>query len=393
MNSGSRNVPSTLSKNTQPSIRIRLALLMGLSIMVGCAGNQLVLPDQDSTLPQNAMQRTQAEAVQPGSQTPYKTPFPIEQDSGQALAGQTHPNAVNPQGYQANPVHPSGFPVQMASFQEPAAQTPPQPNGVGPMLDAQPMTSAASIPAQANDWPAAERQVPPNVHPSHPQAFPNSRIPNQTQPNGHFSNHNPPMTTGQFTDEPFIHEMGQPLPRTPARLDMAPAQDVYVFPSHAQNQAFAEHQGYEGIPSQASFQSSSPQSGRQYGVNVVGSEFRSPQPTATEIMILLKDENKKLREKIAAMDGDIRGLKDIIKTERVAREHVDGELKVSQSQNQKLLEMVAKLQVQVENLNAEKITIKQQADEALKQIETNLDTVLLNSMSKAPQRNSLRQGN
>lgn len=118
-----------------------------------------------------------------------------------------------------------------------------------------------------------------------------------------------------------------------------------------------------------------------YGVNVRGSEFRIPNPTATELMIGLKDENVVLKNDIRGLNANIKGLNQELADERKTRFLLEEGLAEKARTEQKLREMVASLQVKVEDLEAEKLAAKQQFDNALREIESNLDAVLLNSLT------------
>lgn len=117
-------------------------------------------------------------------------------------------------------------------------------------------------------------------------------------------------------------------------------------------------------------------------VNVVGAEFRSRNPTATEIMILMKSENQMLRNKIVGLNSNVQKQQQIIAQERAARESVEAELVGSNNQNRELREMIAKLQVEVEQLQLDKQAVEQRADRALREIESALDSTLINSVIK-----------
>lgn len=125
------------------------------------------------------------------------------------------------------------------------------------------------------------------------------------------------------------------------------------------------------------------------GVNVVGSEFRIPNRTATELMIDYKDENHFLKERIIELNTDIGNLKQDLARETTAHETTAARLEHMVRQERQLREMIASLQVKVEDLEAAKVEAKKQFDSALQQIETNLDAALLNSMSRPSGTSSL----
>lgn len=140
---------------------------------------------------------------------------------------------------------------------------------------------------------------------------------------------------------------------------------------------------------------SSSQSGGQMrstynnGLNIRGSEFRIPQRTATELMIDYKDENLFLNEEITRLKAEITGLRQDLANETTAHESTMARLEQMVRQERQLREVIASLQVKVEDLEAANIEAKKQFDSVLQQIETNLDSALMNSMSRQSDSNSL----
>ena len=124
------------------------------------------------------------------------------------------------------------------------------------------------------------------------------------------------------------------------------------------------------------------------GLNVRGSEFRIPQRTATELMIDYKDENLFLNEEITRLNAEITGLKQDLANETTAHESTMARLEQMVRQERQLKEVIASLQVKVEDLEAANAEAKKQFDAVLQQIETNLDAALLNSMSRPTDSNA-----
>lgn len=182
-------------------------------------------------------------------------------------------------------------------------------------------------------------------------------------------------SAGQF-------EVGQAAPQTMGRSD-ASVPFVQDYDSSQKMNAFSRdnsqyHPGHDGysrmVPHHAV--------GRSGIVNVVGAEFRQRNPTATEIMISMKSENQMLRRKITELNLNVQRQQQIIAQERGVRESVEAELVASKNQNRELREMIAKLQVELEQLQLDKQAVEQRADRALREIESALDSTLINSVIK-----------
>ncbi len=214
-----------------------------------------------------------------------------------------------------------------------------------------------------------------------------------------------PAAMGNSTSDPMyqqpmdgqadgVYQDGWIQPAMPVRDQMSSQR----IPSYQTGQGFTQpppplpmghSNGWDQGPSWRDQMGSGPN--RNRGVNVVGSEFRIPNPTATELMIGLKDENETLKEKIVGLKTEIKGLNQVVADERKARFLVEENLAEKVRQEQKLRKFIASLQVKLEDLEAEKTATKQQFDQALREIESNLDAALLNSMS-GPSDESLSSG-
>lgn len=125
------------------------------------------------------------------------------------------------------------------------------------------------------------------------------------------------------------------------------------------------------------------------GINVTGSEFRIPQRTATELMIDYKDDNEFLKGHVANLNTEITKLKQDLATETTAHESTKARLEQMVRQERQLREVIASLQVKVEDLEAANIEAKKEFDAALQQIESNLDAALMNSISGPAKTTSL----
>jgi hypothetical protein len=118
-------------------------------------------------------------------------------------------------------------------------------------------------------------------------------------------------------------------------------------------------------------------------INIQGARFRQSPKTATEIMIAFKAENDRLKQEIKLGKQARMNLKEQLSFQQQLNQKTESQLGKSRDQAMRLREMVAKLQVRVERLVVEKDDIKQQSEAALRNIETNLDSVLMNSISRA----------
>ena len=125
-------------------------------------------------------------------------------------------------------------------------------------------------------------------------------------------------------------------------------------------------------------------------VNLRGASFRQPPKTATEIMLALKSENDRLRHQLAVEKRNFtdltKQLKEQLKEQLRTSQHLAGKVDRGYAEAARLREMVSKLQVQVDFLIAEKDKIKKDSEAALRGIESKLDAVLLNSISKTLQK-------
>jgi len=120
-------------------------------------------------------------------------------------------------------------------------------------------------------------------------------------------------------------------------------------------------------------------------VNLRGASFRESPRTATEIMLELKAENDRLRHQLATGKRGYNDLVKQFKDQKKINLRLAGKFDRSQSESAQLRSMVAKLKVQVDRLVVDKTNIKRQSEAALREIESNLDTVLLDSISRARQ--------
>lgn len=119
------------------------------------------------------------------------------------------------------------------------------------------------------------------------------------------------------------------------------------------------------------------------GINVGGSELRRRSATATERALQLKNENEALRQKLEALGVRVSTLQKDIESRdeqlRVARRQTDE----TNRTNASLRDSIATFKVKLRESENEKIAIQRHADSALKEIESTLDAVLLNTLSDA----------
>ncbi len=118
-------------------------------------------------------------------------------------------------------------------------------------------------------------------------------------------------------------------------------------------------------------------------VNLRGASFREAGKTATEIMLELKSENEELQQKLTKEKRNYDKLSNRLKSQRKISQKLASKVDQSQTEAARLRAMISKLQVEVDRLVVDNASIKKQSESALREIESNLDTVLLDSISRA----------
>lgn len=127
-------------------------------------------------------------------------------------------------------------------------------------------------------------------------------------------------------------------------------------------------------------------------VNLRGASFRESPKTATEIMLELRSENDLLRQQLAAEKRSYAKLEKSWRDQVRIGQQLADKVDRGQAEADRLRGTTAKLQVAVKGLVADKVQIKKESETALQKIESSLDAVLLDSISRARQRpNSANQ--
>jgi hypothetical protein len=118
-------------------------------------------------------------------------------------------------------------------------------------------------------------------------------------------------------------------------------------------------------------------------VSIYGDQVRQPQMTANEVTLQLQDINQQLHSEIHTLQEELAALQKKYDAEHELRIETDKKLASANQLNSELKRMAAQLGAQNERLAREKADIKRRADDALRQIESNLDSVIMNSLSKS----------
>ncbi len=119
------------------------------------------------------------------------------------------------------------------------------------------------------------------------------------------------------------------------------------------------------------------------GMSMYGSLLRQRTVTGTEVALRLRRENELLKGEIHSLRGQVNQLSQRIEDQDRQLSESRDEVLRGQGVNAELRQSVAKLNVKVQDLEKEKVVIEQNADKALRKIESTLDNLLLNSVSKA----------
>ena len=100
-------------------------------------------------------------------------------------------------------------------------------------------------------------------------------------------------------------------------------------------------------------------------------------------MLELKSENEELQQKLTKEKRNYDKLSNRLKSQRKISQKLASKVDQSQTEAARLRAMISKLQVEVDRLVVDNASIKKQSESALREIESNLDTVLLDSISRA----------
>jgi hypothetical protein len=166
-------------------------------------------------------------------------------------------------------------------------------------------------------------------------------------------------------------------------------QQPYAYPPEYVNPPMVT--AYQGQPAPQYTQQQSPypspamQTGTGYlagGLNMVGTQLRLDFDTATEIAYELRVENESLRNQLNASHARIEELLQQIQEKQVTLSSTKELLTNSNRLAAQLRERIASQTVKLQDLEKEKQTIERNADKALKEIETNLDEILIDTISK-----------
>lgn len=117
-------------------------------------------------------------------------------------------------------------------------------------------------------------------------------------------------------------------------------------------------------------------------MNLYGSELRQRTVTATELALHLRGENEILKNEIHALRAQLKQLSQQIDDQAKQLSESRENVFRAQGVSAELRQSVAKLTVKVQDLEKEKVLTEQNADKALREIESTLDDLLLNSVSK-----------
>lgn len=121
----------------------------------------------------------------------------------------------------------------------------------------------------------------------------------------------------------------------------------------------------------------------QGGTFLNGSEFRYDRRTATEIAILLEDQNKKLKQEKTYLKDIAETLQKQLMTEQTARKLAETKFDEIQIENKDQRKAIAQLQLAYDNLANQKLEVEKEYDTKLREIEATLDKALLEAMYDA----------
>ena len=257
-----------------------------------------------------------------------------------------------------------------------------------------------SVPANLNQGYSSEHQYPAPYPPqynmsnqvnseyAHPQMAPipyypaDPRlvgVPHQQSSSATFTQRYPPHV-------PVQHQPNTEIPATTPRMTERPTRQGAVT-NQPQN-AVSNYPTYESAVN-ATYDPAyhQPPAQRQTsGMNIQGTVLRNQAQTATERAIELMAELEVMRQKHQASIAQIKASKLTIATQKGEIKDSKDRLYQANRQNAKFREMVASLRVKVEDLESEKVAMQESSDKSLREIESTLDSVLMDSLSKARDR-------
>ena len=121
----------------------------------------------------------------------------------------------------------------------------------------------------------------------------------------------------------------------------------------------------------------------QGGTFLNGDEFRHDRRTATEIAIMLKDQNTKLKLEKSYLKDTAETLQKQLAAEQAARKLAETKFDEIQIENKDQRKVIAQLQLAYENLKSQKLEVEKEYDTKLREIEATLDQALLDAMYDA----------
>lgn len=162
-------------------------------------------------------------------------------------------------------------------------------------------------------------------------------------------------------------------------------QQAMVPPSQGmpyQNQGQVDHYGYMNPlpPSRTMMGTGTGHLSEGFGLR--GSMLRQMDMTANEIAIDLRMQNETLREQHKKISQNIKDMEKQLEDQQLTNKKTKQLLLESKRLNVSLRDDIARLRVHVEDLENEKEVIQKNADKALQEIESQLDTMLISTMSK-----------
>lgn len=122
------------------------------------------------------------------------------------------------------------------------------------------------------------------------------------------------------------------------------------------------------------------------GIGLRGSMLRQLDKTANEIALELTMQNELQREQLKQLNQNLKDLQQNLKDQKSITDKTKEQLTESKRLNASLRQDKAKLMVQIEGLENEKETIQKNSDAALRDIESQLDSMLMSTMSKVRRR-------
>lgn len=241
-----------------------------------------------------------------------------------------------------------------------------------------PTQDTIQAPAPAQDSLKQYSEMDSRTNQQQMNSIPNGSRYRQVQPGTHFS---PSQSNGQpSTQGP--QPVRAPHPANPTISSFSSRGHPNVEYHQSTISQFSDSPSFDGVVSQPSYGAAGGTGHLVDGMNLYGSELRQRTVTATELALHLRGENEILKNEIHALRAQLKQLSrqidDQAKQLSESRENVFR----AQGVSAELRQSVAKLTVKVQDLEKEKVLTEQNADKALREIESTLDDLLLNSVSK-----------